>query len=570
MSIAVITTFGNAHWNIYAQKMVQSLTQYWPAEIPLLIELDNEALIHEVGKYVRPSDAMVCGWTDDHTKFVQEHGANDDPSDYRRQTTRFCHKVFALRRALDAVRKQKAAGGDAPRYLIWLDADVITNRTVSMAEILECLPKEGEAVAYLGRKDWPHSECGWLAFDLENRGDEVIDVWHGLYVSGEILKLKETHDSWAFDHIINSDGAPPCTNLTSDKPGMDIWPHSPMGKWSMHFKGPVAKQALEAPPGKVVIQTKNSVPDDKIQSHIAENQKLIRHWVKQCLPTNEQIVVVSAGPQLMAEDVIDDYRAGKKIVAVKHALAPLKEAGILPWACILLDPRPHVYDFVTDPDPDVLWFVASQVDPRVTTKLLAHGCKVWGYHAAVGAGEHILTAQQPHSVISGGSATATRGLFLLKHLGFNRIKLYGYDLCLPDKPDLNARDDHGQPKFLEISIGWNNPLSNLKKCFWSEPQLIAQFEEMNHLIQNNIFDLEAVGDGIIPFILKGKRGGELRAKRLQAKMEKPLSYRKLLKCQTTKGNFNKALKARMTRIKSLTTPRSILPRIRRRTIKATK
>lgn len=551
---AVITTFPNNCFEVYAKEMLKSFTRFWPSEIPLLVQLDDDLLTDSVGKLVRPQDAIAVGWERDHADFVKRN-KDKDTDNYRHQVTRFSHKVFALHRALEAIRKQKSEGGNAPRYLIWWDADGITNRNITIEEIQECLPHNGDAVSYLGRKDWPHSECGFLAFDLENGGDAFIDVWHGLYVSDEILKLKETHDSWAFDHIRNSVGAPRATNLTEGKPGMDIWPHSPMGKWSTHHKGPVAKSNL-APKttlkpkngNNFVIQTRNAIPDEEIRSHIAENQSLIKNWIQQCINTDEQIVVVSAGPQLFAEDVMEDYRAGKKIVAVKHALNRLRDAGIRPWACILLDPRPHVYDFVDNPDPDVLWFVASQVNPKVTMKLLAHGCKVWGYHASVGAGEDELTAKQYQSIIGGGSATATRGLFLLKHLGFRRLKLYGYDLCYPDKVDLNAKDQDGQPKYLEISVGWNNPLANTKKCFWTEPQLIAQFEEMNQLIQAGTFDLEAVGDGIIPYVLKQKRGGELRQAKLKAKI-KPVPYGKLLKCHKNK----------MTRF--LTTPPSILCRI---------
>lgn len=536
MTYAVITTFANAHFEIYAKSMLESFAKLWPAEIPLLVQLDDDLLADQVGRILRPQDAIAVGWTQEHKDFVSRNKDKDDPKDYRRQVTRFSHKVFAVHRAYEAIKKQKAEGGNAPRYLIWMDADVITNKPVSISDIQECLPRDG-AVSYLGRKDWPHSECGWLAFDLDNEGDVFIDVWHGLYVSDAVLKLDQTHDSWAFDHIRKSEGSPKVTNLTEGKPGMDIWPHSPMGKWSTHYKGPVAKQNLVEKPMQqsmqsgLKIQTKNSIPDEKIREQIAANQALIKNWVRECTKTDEQIVVVSAGPQLIAEDVLDDYNNGKKIVAVKHALDPLKKAGITPWACILLDPRPHVYDFVQDADPNVLWFVASQVDPRVTTKLLAHGCTVWGYHASVGAGEGDLTIKQSDAIISGGSATATRGLFLLKHLGFSKIKLYGYDLCFPDKPDLNAVDEHKQPKHLEISIGWNHPLSNVKKCFWTEPQLVAQFEEINQLITAGTFELEAVGDGIIPFVLKSKRAGELRQAKLKATMgvSKPSTYGKLLK-----------------------------------------
>jgi hypothetical protein len=527
---AVITTFPNNAWNVYAEEMLKSFVKYWPQEIPLLVQLDDATLEAQVKKILRPIDAVAVGWEKPHFDFVSRNQSKDDPNNYRHQTTRFCHKVFAIKRARDAIEKQKAENLDAPRYLIWMDADVITNRPISMEDIQKCLP-DG-AVSYLGRKDWPHSECGWLAFDMENEGGVFIDVWHGLYVSDEILKLLETHDSWAFDYVKNSKDAPKTTNLTEGKPGMDIWPHSPMGEWSTHFKGPANKQKMGNMSG-IQIQTKNSIPNEQIHSHIKENQSLIKNWIMECELNDEEIVVVSAGPQMIPEDVLEDYNSGKKIIAVKHALGPLERAGIKPWGCILLDPRPHVLDFVDDPDKDVLWFVASQVDPKVTMKLLAHGCEVWGYHAAVGAEEGLLTSLQPHSVVSGGSATATRGLYVLRHLGFHNFKLFGYDLCFPDKPDMNKLDEIGQPKYLEITVSWNDPQSNLKKCFWTEPQLIAQFEEIRTLIDTNTFKMTAVGDGIIPFVLKSKRVGELRRAKLKATI-KPIQYGKLLKWNKTK------------------------------------
>lgn len=548
--IAVVTTFPSNMFKVYAEDMLNSFVQNWPAEVPILIQLDDDLLVDQVNKIKRPQDGLAVGVTKEHHDFVQRNKSKDDPTDYRKQCVRFSHKVFAIHRAWQAAKTAKEKGEPTSRYLIWMDADTVTNRPVTIDEIKECIPKEGEAVSYLGRKDWPHSECGWLAFDLDNEGGLFIDVLHGIYVSDEILKLKETHDSWAFDYVRQSKDAPPCTNLTEGKPGMDIWPHSPMGKWSTHKKGPVAKGLQTKMPqnSNVIIQTKNSIPHELIRKQISENQKLIKNWVRECTQTDEQIVVVSAGPQMVPElDVMQDYLAGKKIIAVKHALKPLKDAGIQPWACILLDPRPHVYDFVDDPDTKVIWFVASQVDPRVTARLLAKGCNVWGYHASVGADEQSLTELQAGSIISGGSATATRGLFLLKHLGFYKIKLVGYDLCFPDKVDLSQSDELGQPKYLEISLGWNDPLSSMKKCFWSKPELIAQFEEFNQLIQTNTFELEAIGDGIIPFILRAKKGGELRRAKLKAKMLRPVPYEKLLWTNRKKTSFLMPLLKRLFR-----------------------
>lgn len=537
-AIAVVTTFPSNCWELYAKQMLTSFVQCWPSEIPLLVKLDDDLVLTDLQKMLRSSDAIAIGFDDDHKAFVERNKDKDDKENYRFQAVRFCHKVFAIKHALDSINKMIESGISAPRYLIWMDADVVTNRKMSLDELEACLPKEGDCVSYLGRNDWPHSECGWLAFDLENGGGLAINAMINAYINDDVFKEKEWHDSWIWDALVLKKMS--CTNLTPDARGMDVWPQSPMGKWSTHYKGPAAKSNLGRPlmqskkPGNqsnVVIQTRNAIPHEQIRSHIEKNQELIKNWIRPCHQHDEEIVMVSAGPMLVPEDLRKEK--GKRIVAVKHALKPLKDAGIKPWACILLDPRPHVLDFVQDPDTDIIWFVASQVDPAITKALLDAGCTIWGYHASVGADEGKLTKKEAYAIVSGGTATATRGLFVLNHLGFSRFRLYGYDLCLFDKPDLNERDNENQPKYLEISIGFNDANVNNKKCFWTKPEFVAQFEELNELIKADKFQFDAFGDGMIPFVVRAKKLADLRNKEFVAKLVgKRLSYEELLGCQT--------------------------------------
>ncbi len=566
MSIAVTTTFPNNSFEIYGKRMLESYAKYWPAEIPMLASLDDNLLLDQCRKILRTQDAIAIGREKDHQDFIDRNVGKDHPTDYRKQAVRFCHKVFALKRALDAIMSAKAANEGGARYLIWMDADVVTNRPVTLDEVKACLPNEGDAVAYLGRKDWDHSECGWLAFDLEKGGDNIINAVAEIYKTDTLFKSEQWHDSWIWDRAIKMAKA---TNLTADKPGMDIWPHSPMGKWSTHFKGPAAKadlaqsnlhqQPKPRPGSNIVIQTQNSIPSEEIKNNIRSNQILIKNWLRPCGETDEELVIVSAGPLLIAEDVREEVEAGRKIVAVKHALKPLKEAGIKPWACILLDPRDHVANFVENPDTEVLWFVASQVNPEVTRRLLEAGCEVWGYHAAVGAGEEELTKHQEYSIICGGSATATRGLYMLGHLGFSNFRLYGYDLCYADRPaDLKEKDKYGQNKYLDISIGYSHPYYNMKRMFWTEPQLIAQFEEINDMVKSNRFRLKAYGSGMIPYFLKCKETGELREREIKTKLEsKKLShYQHLFECSNLKKTHS-STKRRKLSLRSLLNPLKI-------------
>lgn len=579
IAAAVVTTFPNSSWKIYSKIMLKNFVAFWPKEIPILIQTDDNLLEEDIKKIIRPQDGFISGWSKEHADFFNRNKDKDDSSDYRKQAVRFCHKVFALKFACDSALKARESGApDAPRYLIWMDGDVITTAQVTFNDLIPCLPKEGDAVAYLGRKDWDHSECGWLAFDLHSGGNEIIYGIYEKYVNDEIFNMEQWHDSFIFDEVTShckgstrkvgtsnvalAVATKTMTNLTLDKPGMDIWQHSPMAKFSTHHKGPVAKDMLanpnqQMPKGSnLKIQTKNSIPDESIQRNILENQAQIKNWVSTCDMHDEEIVVVSAGPSLIAEDLLDEVRAGRKIVAVKHALDRLKESNIKPWACILLDPRPHVYDFVENPDTSVLWFVASQVVPKAVKKLLDAGCTVWGYHAAVNANEKDLIEKQYEGVVHGGSATATRGLYLLEKLGFRNFRLYGYDLSFQDKPDLSTKDDIGQPKYFEVCIGVNEVHYQTKATFWSDGQLLAQREEMQDILTRMPWKLRAFGKGIIPFMVDARRISELRGKAKKAKLgvSKSISYEELLGCNR--------------KIKSLPNLRNMLQRRLRKLTKA--
>lgn len=546
LAAAVCTTFPDNCWKVYAEQMMKSFTAYWPKEIPILVQLDSDMLRDDVQKVLRPNcDGVICGWEKDHLDFVTRNKGKDDPNNYRKQAVRFCHKVFALKGALESVNRAKADKmPDTPRYLIWLDADVLTTRQVTIDDLKKCLPKEGDAVSYMGRKDWDHSECGWLAFDLDNGGGGLINTIHSMYVADTVFMLEQWHDSWVFDkcknglilkdnNLFNSEVGK-ATNLTPNATGMEVWPQSPMAAWSRHYKGPIAKQELAKPESTMrplKIQTQNSLPDESIHRNILENQTMIKNWIRECTITDEEITVVSAGPMLIAEDLRDEVKAHRKIVAVKHALEPLKQAGIKPWACILLDPRDHLYDFVKEPDTDIIWLVASQVTPKAVKHLIDKGCNVWGYHASVGAGEDKYTNNQPDAIVSGGSATATRGLFVLEKLGFRKFRLFGYDLCIPEKPNLGEKDQYGQPAFFEIDLEAKMPNYIARRGFWSKAELLAQYEEFKQIISTKDWDIKAFGHGIAPFLTDAKRISDLRSMAKKAKM-KVVSYQDML-CNKT-------------------------------------
>lgn len=528
-TILLCTTFANRHWNEHAATMVEGFHRYWPKNVGFICTLDD-ATLHEDIKPIIEARGGAFGVFEGDTEYQEfrrkygPHGVThkDDPADYRRQYFRFAHKIFALH---DATQFAKEHGAD---YVIWLDADVFTVKPVDAETLMTWLPKGDVVASYMGRVDWPHSECGFMAFNIKAGGADFIQgLYERYYVRGGGLEEQECHDSWLFDLMRTTSvhwKDKFFLNLTHGVAGMDVFAGSPLAPYMTHHKGPAAKQALVMgtvtqhgapamptgagePSGRPLnVEVRNCVADEVIRRNVSANLALFDQWLKPCRETKEEILFVSGGP-LLDMDMVKMYAArGYRVVCVKHALDRLQAHGIVPWACVLLDPRLHVEDFVAKPDTRIKWFVASMVDPRVTQKLLSAGCDVWGYHAAVGAGEDQYVAKgTPY--IAYGTASATRGLFVLEMLGFKKFVLMGYDLChRRDDVDLNETLPDGTKKYIEVTLNhqtWGG--DTVEETFVTEGQLLAQAQEVERIAGEKMLEIRAVGDGIVPWLLYHKK-----------------------------------------------------------------
>lgn len=216
----------------------------------------------------------------------------------------------------------------------------------------------------------------------------------------------------------------------------------------------VACVGIGHPKQNLMIQTKNCVDHEVIHKNITHSLGLKLPEVPLCEAHDETAVMCSGGPSLMSYlPMLEKHRAqGNKIFCVKHAHDELIKRGIIPFACILLDPRGHVKDFIERPHPDVIYLVASMCSPSTFERLLEHNANILVYHAAVGAGEDKILPKGSN-LIGGGPASAQRGLTLLHHMGFRRFELFGYDCCYWGSVDRTEKDKNGAGnKYVEIQI----------------------------------------------------------------------------------------------------------------------
>lgn len=499
MKIAVCTTFPTNYWDICAEEMVRTFNDFWPQECTLFIGLDQLPEPEYQAMYKKIEGASKAGreyfvsnnFSPEQQEFLSK--TKDDLSKpYRFHAARFSYKIFALQQVASHAAQE---GYD---YLIWLDADVITKKTIPLEKLMEWLPSSG--VSAMWRKDAPHPECGFVVYSRDSMV-QTLDEMVSYYTSGKVFELAGWTDCDVFD-VVTRDM--PRKDLTADINGWHVLPQIEMGQYLEHRKGarktkPKPSQPLQPlSMNDVHIKTKNCVENEVIQSQIKENLLQIRRWVQPLPYNDEEIVICSAGESLNRDDILPFYEKGVKIVAVKHAIDRLTEWGIKPWACILLDPRPHVEKFVQKPDKDVIYFVSSMVHPSVVKTLYENKCKVIGYHAHVNAGEANILRPGDY-MVSGGSATATRGISLLNEcLGFKKFHLFGYDLCHFGKPEAQETLPDGNPRYVEITLSeltWGSKVA--KKTFWTEGQFLAQAKELADLYKGeNPLNITVYGDGI--------------------------------------------------------------------------
>lgn len=244
---------------------------------------------------------------------------------------------------------------------------------------------------------------------------------------------------------------------------------------------------------KFKVISKNCVPDESIQENVKNAVSKNFRLVEECQSHSREAVMVSGGASLpdYIEIIREKQKAGGKIVCVKHSHDILIANGIVPWACILLDPRGHVKDFIENPHPDVLYFAASMVHPTTLNRLAEHKAKVWIYHAAVGAGEIGLV--KAGFFIGGGTSSASRGIALLEVLGFRRFSLFAYDCCYWSEPNWDEKKEDGQAKYLAVDVNGRR--------FWTDGERMAEVQDFEKLFkEKRHLSFEAYGSGIVPWI----------------------------------------------------------------------
>ena len=262
----------------------------------------------------------------------------------------------------------------------------------------------------------------------------------------------------------------------------------------------VPKKLLNVP---IVVHPRDCVPKDFIRDNIRSNLKLIDTWLGKFPLHNGNVILVSGGPYLNINKLKTHIRNNpdSKIVCVKHSYPKLVDNGILPWACIVLDPRPITgtsthgivrKELFKKIEKKTKFFVASMTDPSVTEYLIDKGAEIHGWHAFTESlrdpaeqnkkmVNNSVTLNpdigipQGATLITGGTCAAMRALGIMHTMGFRHFDLFGFDSCMEEpteeqkKETTGAEDEEPKPKYFKVGVG--------EQYFWTTGELLAMAQD---------------------------------------------------------------------------------------------
>jgi hypothetical protein len=202
MKYTVITSFHEDGLKQYGQRMIRTFEQHWPTEVDLIVCAENCQ-----PKITRPDTQIydLLEVSANCRAFVERHrnnplahgqagpsGAWDPKKAFRWNAVRFAYKVFSV-----ALCANNISSG----WMIWIDADTDTHSPVP----LQCLEKvcpSTAMISYLGRGEKYHSECGWVAYNLDHpETRNFIADFVNMYNTDRIFKEQEWHDSYIWDLV---------------------------------------------------------------------------------------------------------------------------------------------------------------------------------------------------------------------------------------------------------------------------------------------------------------------------------------------------------------------------------
>ena len=189
-----ITSFHKEHWNMYANKFIQTWLKHWPTDSTLYsyhqeLPIDSPRIINvdldAVSKFKEFKDS---------TEAIINSLSNNKEKNRYLKGLRWAHKVYAICDLLDQTEQP----------IIWLDADTYSKKNIPLNYDQLLLEKKDLAVHVEMQNDMIHWETG--LFVIGGSAADRITLKNNimsLYDSGNIWKQRKTWDGHMWPECCN-------------------------------------------------------------------------------------------------------------------------------------------------------------------------------------------------------------------------------------------------------------------------------------------------------------------------------------------------------------------------------
>jgi SAM-dependent methyltransferase len=218
-----------------------------------------------------------------------------------------------------------------------------------------------------------------------------------------------------------------------------------------------------------------------------------------------EIMVLCGGPSLndFEGEIIKLRNQGMPMVTCNGTYNWAIERGLNPSMQMIIDARPFNKRFTRPVVDGCKYFISSQCDPSIFEGLPKENTWLWHVSGLEDGVKELLDELYPDwwFPVPGGSTVMTRGLALLRMLGFHKLHVYGFDSCYRD-------DEHHAYEQPENNYNLHNRVvasCGGTRTFLCDAWMYVQAQEFMQMVR--IFgdegpDLNVKGDGLIAHIIE--------------------------------------------------------------------
>ncbi len=232
MNLEIITSFDQRYYNLIGKDCVDTWLTYWPQELTLTCYVEEFSLPEQQRiKQISFENLEPAYFEFQHTK-----GIGGQERKFAKKSFSFIHAMF---------------NSTADR-IIWLDADVISEKELSIELIKSILPDTALSthmgVTYDTKKDgtpgrWFVPETGFFAVNTHHKKfNEFRKEYRRMYVEKDNKNLRRFYDNDVYGYVFESLGAEGldlCGKFT--KPYKTPIRHTILGPYLSHYKAKGAK-----------------------------------------------------------------------------------------------------------------------------------------------------------------------------------------------------------------------------------------------------------------------------------------------------------------------------------------